>query len=163
MKIEKNKKNEDLFKIFQLIKETLLDEEKKKIIIRDLFVGEEWSWVVCGISKKSLETLEKNEFKRLPHTLQRHHFKTFDTTVEKLLSKDLNFEKWSKIIEEREKTHILTKEEHSMKQDYEFYEIPLKRGRFKNLKVNFSFRNEEKDFLREIRKSDLKVQKFEEL
>lgn len=64
MKIEKNKKNEDLFKIFQLIKKTSLDEKKKKIIIRALFVGEEWSWVVCGISKKSLEILEKNKFKK---------------------------------------------------------------------------------------------------
>ena len=162
MKIEKNKKNEDLFKIFQLIKETSLDEKKKKIIIRALFVAEEWSWVVCGISKKSLEIIEKKEFEKPSNTLQRHHFKTFNTTVEKLLSKDLNFEKWSKIIEEGEKTHILTKDEHGMKQDYEFYEIPLKKGLFKNLSRSFNFSNKEKDFLRKIRKSDFKVQKFEE-
>lgn len=110
-----------------------------------------------------METLEDNGFERRPHTLQRHHFKTFNTTVEKLLSKDLNFEKWSKIIEEGEKTHILTRKEHSMKQDYKFYEIPLNKGLFKNLPRNFSFKNEEKDFLRKIRKSDFKVQKFEEL
>ena len=163
MKVEKNKKNEDLFKIFQLIKKTSLDEKKKKIIIRALFVGEEWSWVVCGISKKSLEILEKNNFKIPPHTLQRHHFKPFNTTVGKLLSKDLNFEEWSKIIEEGEKTHILTKDEHRMKQEYKFYEIPLKKNLFKNLRIGFSFKDEEKNFLRKIRKSDFKVQKFEEL
>ena len=146
-----------------MIKETSLDEEKKKIIIRALFVAEEWSWVVYGISKKSLEILEKNNFKRPLNTLQRHHFKTFNTTAEKLLSKDLNFEEWSKIIEEGEKTYILTKNEHNMKQDYEFYEIPLEKGLFKNLSRNFSYKKEEKDFLRNIRKSDSKVQKFEEL
>lgn len=163
MKIEKNKKNYDLFKIFQLIKQTSLDEKKKKIIIRNLFVGEKWSWVVCGISKKSFEILKKNKFEKPRYTLQRHHFKTFNTTVAKLLSKDLNFEKWSQIIEEGEKTHILTNDEHRMKEDYKFYEIPLEKGLFKNLSVGFSYKNEEKDFLKTIIESDFKLQKFEEL
>ena len=156
--MQETKQNSDLYEIFIKLSKSTLSKNKKKQILRSLFIGEEWSWVVTGISKKSVISFRNDNFKKLPSLYQRHHFKSFDTTANELLAEgNLTFNRWSKIIEKGEKTHIVTKSEHDAKIAYDYFECPPEKGLFQNLSRSFRYTENEKKFLRSI---DIKSKPF---
>ena len=106
--MERTKKNEALFDIFVQIRNSDLNREKKNSLIRELFRGEDWSWVVTGISKESLNILKANNFEKKPYSLERHYISSIQTGLKLIEKRDLSFDDWSNIIEKGEKTHIIT-------------------------------------------------------
>ena len=153
----------ELYKIFLSIKESSLTDLKKKELIKSLLVGEEWSWVVRGISKESVNVLKNNNCEKPPYALCRHHLKPFNKTVIELLNlKETTVDDWSKIISKGEIVHIITNEEIKKKKDYEYFEVPAGKGLFLNRNVGFRYNDSEKDFVKLIgNKSKAIMQKFD--
>ena len=164
IKMKDSPENDELYQIFLSIKESsLLSVSKKKQLIRPLFIGEEWSWVVTGISKESVNVLKNNNYKKPPYALCRHHFKPFNETVIELLNLEKpTFNGWSEIISKGEIVHIITNEEHKKKEDYEYFDVPTDEGLFLNRNVGFRYNDSEKGFVKSIgNKSKAIMQKFD--
>ena len=159
-RVEENEHNNDLFGIFLKIKHSSLSVAKKKQLIRPLFIGEEWSWVVTGISKNSIIAIRQNDFKYPPHTLCRHHFKKSEETISELLDEQsLGFGDWSKIIAAGERVHIITNEEHKLENDYEFYPVDISDKLFGNKSRGFKYNKSEEEFVKRTVYKELKTQK----
>ena len=159
--MERTKKNEALFDIFVQIRNSDLNREKKNSLIRELFRGEDWSWVVTGISKESLNILKANNFEKKPYSLERHYISSIQTGLKLIEKRDLSFDDWSNIIEKGEKTHIITKLERKSKKDYEYYPIAVDLALFKNVHIGFRYDEEEKTYLKSINEgSEVNLQKF---
>ena len=77
---EKNKK--PLYEIYRVLNESDIPLFKKKAILRSLFIGESWTWVVTKISPTALKQFREHEYKKEPHTYDRHHPKPFKKTAE---------------------------------------------------------------------------------
>jgi hypothetical protein len=160
IEMDDNEQNNDLFRIFLQIKQSSLSVAKKKQLIRPLFIGEEWSWVVTGISKKSIIAIHQNDFKYPSHTLCRHHFKKSEQTLSKLLDeRSISFGDWSKIIAEGERVHIITNEEHALEDDYEYFPVENSEKLFGNKSRGFKYNKPEQDYIRRTLTSEMKPYK----
>ena len=108
-----NERKKCLYELYKILNESGLPLQKKKVILRSLFVGESWTWCVTEISKAALMQFEKDKYKKEPHMYDRHHPIPFKKTAEEMLVKpSLSYKDWCRIIDRNEKVHLITKDEH---------------------------------------------------
>ena len=156
--------NKDLHRLYLNLYDSSLEYKKKKAILRSLLVGESWTWVVEGISVRSWEILKANGFRKIPNTFERHHFVPFADLANRLLrGEKLNRHDWMFTVKLGEGVHIITKEEHKSKCDYEFFAIDPELRLFQNQSVGFCFGESEKNLLESFcEDTPISVQKFKQ-
>ena len=136
-------------------------QQKKKIILKSLFVGEHFSWKIIGISKLCFKEYKKNNFKKVTKFKKinkkfiRHKFITFFQTAEILFSKKFPAKDFWEIIIENEKTHLITKEERDSK-EYFYIDIPIEGGYFLNQNSGFEYSIKEEYFFKILDKGKIK-------
>ena len=150
MSDEQNKKT--LYELYRLLNESEIPLFKKKAVLRSLFIGESWTWVVTEISREALKQLKADGFKKLPHKYDRHHPIPFKKTAEQMLvTSTLPYKAWCRIIKKNEKVYLITKDEHRKWNKEQPEMIPIaKQGLFNNggRTVGFSYGEDEIEYLK---------------
>lgn len=156
--------NKDLHRLYLNLYDSSLEYKKKKAILQSLLVDESWTWVVEGISVNSWEIFRANGFRKIPNTFRRHHFVPFADLANRLLrGEKLNWHDWMLTIKLGKGVHIITKEEHKSKCDYEFFAIDPELRLFQNQSGNFCFGESEKNLLESFcENTPISVQKFKQ-
>ena len=148
-----NYKSYQLYDIYSQLIDSDFSIEKKKLVFKSLFVGEHFSWKIIGISKLCFEEYNKNnfkkvtKFKRVNKKFVRHQFTTFSQRAEKLCTKKVLANDFWEIMNESEKTHLITIGERDSK-EYFFIDIPLEGGYFLNQNSGFEYSLKEEYFLK---------------
>jgi hypothetical protein len=148
-----NYKSYQLYDIYSQLIDSDFSIEKKKLVFKSLFVGEHFSWKIIGISKLCFEEYKKNnfkkvtKFKRVNKKFVRHQFTTFSQRAEKLCTKKVLANDFWEIMNESEKTHLITIGERDSK-EYFFIDIPLEGGYFLNQNSGFEYSLKEEYFLK---------------
>lgn len=148
-----NYKSYQLYDIYSQLIDSDFSIEKKKLVFKSLFVGEHFSWKIIGISKLCFEEYKKNnfkkvtKFKRVNKKFVRHQFTTFSQRAEKLCTKKVLANDFWEIMNESEKTHLITIGERDSK-EYFFIDIPLEGGYFLNQNSGFEYSLKEDYFLK---------------
>ena len=143
-------KSDIFYELYEKLFYSDLKLSKKKIILRSLFTGENWSWRVVGISKKTFELCKQNDFKKVSKKFERHHFIPFAETAKIMFENSLLTKvQWWKKIDENEKTHLICKDEHKKGSSYRFFEIKDE-NLFANKNIGWEHGLEEQRFLRGI-------------
>ena len=148
-----NYKSYQLYDIYSQLIDSDFSIEKKKLVFKSLFVGEHFSWKIIGISKLCFEEYKKNnfkkvtKFKRVNKKFVRHQFTTFSQRAEKLCTKKVLANDFWEIMNESEKTHLITIGERDSK-EYFFIDIPLEGGYFLNQNSGFEYSLTEEYFLK---------------
>ena len=148
-----NYKSYQLYDIYSQLIDSDFSIEKKKLVFKSLFVGEHFSWKIIGISKLCFEEYKKNnfkkvtKFKRVNKKFVRHQFTTFSQRAEKLCTKKFLANDFWEIMNESEKTHLITIGERDSK-EYFFIDIPLEGGYFLNQNSGFEYSLKEEYFLK---------------
>lgn len=148
-----NYKSYQLYNIYSQLIDSDFSIEKKKLVFKSLFVGEHFSWKIIGISKLCFEEYKKNnfkkvtKFKRVNKKFVRHQFTTFSQRAEKLCTKKVLANDFWEIMNESEKTHLITIGERDSK-EYFFIDIPLEGGYFLNQNSGFEYSLKEEYFLK---------------
>ena len=156
-----NYKSNYLYEIYLNLIDSEFEIEKKKIILKSLFVGEHFSWKIIGISKLCFKEYKKGNFKKVTKfkktnkKLIRHKFITFSQTAEILFSKKIPAKDFWEIIIENEKTHLITKEERDSK-EYFYTDIPIEGGYFLNQNSSFEYSTKEEYFLKILDREKIK-------
>ena len=123
---------------------------KKKNIMTSIVGREVWSWRVVGISKNSVRKIISHNYKSsVKRELQRdHYFQGRNETYNYIFENFLNIDDWWKEVWDKDRTIILTKEEHSSKKtsnhvfnyDEEVFELDWTLGLFQCAKqVGFDY------------------------
>jgi len=106
----------ELHNIYESVFKSSLPMTKKERILNSIFGYESWSWRVVGISKKALDVFKNNEFKYKSGVFQRdHYFQGRNETYNYIFENFLNIDDWWNEVWDKDRTIILTKEEHSSK------------------------------------------------
>ena len=156
-----NYKSYQLYDIYSQLIDSDFSIEKKKLVFKSLFVGEHFSWKIIGISKLCFEEYKKNnfkkvtKFKRVNKKFVRHQFTTFSQRAEKLCTKKVLANDFWEIMNESEKTHLITIGERDSK-EYFFIDIPLEGGYFLNQNSSFEYSTKEEYFLKILDKEKIK-------
>ena len=155
-----NYKSNQLYDMYSKLIDSDFSIEKKKIVLKSLFVGEHFSWKIIGISKLCFEEYKKNNFKKVTKSkkykkLVRNKFITFSQTAEILFSKKIPAKDFWEIIIENEKTHLITKEERDSK-EYFYIDIPIEGGYFLNQNSGFEYSTKEEYFFKILDKEKIK-------
>jgi len=159
-----NYKSHYLYEIYSKLIDSDFTIEKKKLVLKSLFLGEHFSWKIVGISKLCFEEYKKNNFKKITkfkrknNKIVRHQFTTFSQIVEKLCTKKKLANDLWKIINESQKTHLITKGELDSKQ-YFYTEIPIEGGYFLNQNSGFEYSTKEQFFLKILDKEKVEWKK----
>ena len=155
-----NYKSNYLYEIYLNLFDSDFATEKKKIILKSLFVGEHFSWKIIAISKLCFKEYKKNnfkkvtKFKKINKKILRHKI-NISQTAEILFSKKFPAKDFWEIIIENEKTHLITKEERDSK-EYFYIDIPIEGGYFLNQNSSFEYSTKEEYFLKILDKEKIK-------
>ena len=160
-----NYKSDEFYNLYSQIFDSNFSIEKKKVILRALFSGEYCLMRITSISKQCYEEYKKNnfkkitKFKRVNKRFVRHQFVTFSETLEEILVRKFKINELWKIIDENEKTHLITKGEKD-KEEYSYINIPIEGGYFLNKTVGFEYGKKEELYLKYISKQRIRWKKM---
>jgi len=155
-----NYKSNYLYEIYLNLFDSDFATEKKKIILKSLFVGEHFSWKIIAISKLCFKEYKKNnfkkvtKFKKINKKILRHKI-NISQTAKILFAKKIPAKDFWEIIIENEKTHLITKEERDSK-EYFYIDIPIEGGYFLNQNSSFEYSTKEEYFLKILDKEKIK-------
>ncbi len=163
-----NYKSEEFYNLYLQIFDSNFSIEKKKVVLKALFSGEYCLMRITSISKQCYEVYKKNNFKKVTKFKRankrfiRHQFVTFNETLKEILDRKFEIKDFWKIIDENEKTHLITKGERD-KEEYSYINIPIEGGYFLNKTVGFEYGKKEQLYLKYISKQRIrwKKKKFE--
>ena len=159
-----NYKSNYLYDIYSNLIDSDFVIEKKRLILKSLFVGEHFSWKIIAISKLCFEEYKKNNFKKVTKFKKknkkfvRHKFITFSQTAEILCAKKIPAKDFWKIIIENEKTYLITKDELDSK-EYFYIDVPIEGGYFLNQNSGFEYSTKEEYFLKILDKEKIEWKK----
>jgi hypothetical protein len=159
-----NYKSIDLYRIYSNLIDSDFVIEKKKIILKSLFVGEHFSWKIIAISKLCFQEYKKNNFKKVTKfkikkkKFLRHKFITLSQTAEILCAKKFPAKDFWEIIIENENTHLITLGERDSK-EYFYIDIPIEGGYFLNQNSGFEYSTKEEYFFKILDKEKIKWKK----
>ena len=159
-----NYKSNYLYDIYSNLIDSDFVIEKKRLILKSLFVGEHFSWKIIAISKLCFEEYKKNNFKKVTKFKKknkkfvRHKLTTFSQTAEILCSKKISAKDFWKIIIENEKTHLITKDELDSK-EYFYIDVPIEGGYFLNQNSGFEYSIKEEYFFKILDKEKIEWKK----
>tara|TARA_Y100000991_G_C21750098_1_gene254272 strand:- start:24 stop:557 length:534 start_codon:yes stop_codon:yes gene_type:complete len=164
-----NYKSEEFYNLYSQIYDSNFPMEKKKVVLKALFSGEYCLMRITSISKQCYEEYKKNNFnkvtkvKRANKKFVRYQFVTFNETLKEILVRKFDIKDFWKIIDENERTHLITKGERD-KEEYSYINIPIEGGYFLNKTVGFEYGKKEQLYLKYISKQRIrwKKMKFEQ-
>ena len=139
-----NYKSEEFYNLYSQIFDTNFSIEKKKVILKALFSGEYSLMRITSISKQCYEEYKKNNFKKITKSKRankkfvRYQFVSFNETLKEILDRKFEIKDFWRIIDENEKTHLITKEERE-KEEYSYINIPVEGGCLLNKTVGFDY------------------------
>jgi hypothetical protein len=160
-----NYKSEEFYDIYLKIFNSNFPMEKKKVILKSLFSGEYCLFRITSISKLCFEECKKNnfkkvtKFKRVNKRFVRHQFITLNETLTEILKTKIPIKNFWKIIDENEKTHLITRYERD-KEEYSYINIPIEGGYFLNKTVGFEFSKKEELYLKYLSKQKIRWKKM---
>ena len=160
-----NYKSDEFYKLYSQIFDSNFPIEKKKVVLKALFSGEYSLMRITSISKKCYEEYKKNnfkkvtKFKRANKKFVRFQFITFNETLNEILERKFEIKDLWKIIDENEKTHLITREEKD-KEEYSYINIPIEGGYFLNKTVGFEYGKKEELYLKYISKQRIRWKKM---
>ena len=137
------KRINEMFKLYNVICASSYSDKKKRMLISTILGYEDWAWRVEGISKEALIRCKLNNYKRPKGLARDHHVCDRKETYNRLIEENLSQDKWWKYFWERDKTRILTNEEHVNKNTSypEIIEIDWTEGYFQSRGyAGFNFR-----------------------
>ncbi len=159
-----NYKSEEFYKVYSQIFDSNFSIEKKKILLKALFSGEYCLMRITSISKQCFEEYKKNDFKKVTKFKRankrfiRYQPITFSETLKKILDRKFDIKDFWKIIDENEKTHLITKGERE-KEEYSYINIPIEGGYFLNKTAGFEYGKKEELYLKYISKQKIRWKK----
>ena len=160
-----NYKSEQFYDLYVKIYDSNFPLEKKKVILKALFSGEYCLLRITSISKLCYEEYKKNnfkkvtKFKRANKKFLRHQFISFTQTLTELLERKVLIKDFWKMIDENEKTHLITRAEKD-KGEYSFINIPIEGGYFLNKTVGFEYSKKEELYLKYISNQRIRWKKM---
>ena len=160
-----NYKSDEFYKLYSQIFDSNFPIEKKKVVLKALFTGEYSLMRITSISKQCYEENKKNnfkkvtKFKRANKKFVRHQFVTFNETLREILERKFEINDFWKIIDENEKTHLITRGEKD-KEEYSYINIPIEGGYFLNKTVGFEYGKKEELYLKYISKQRIRWKKM---
>ncbi len=160
-----NYKSEEFYNLYSQIFDSKFVIEKKKIVLKALFSGEYSLMRITSISKQCYEEYKKNNFKKVTKLKNankkfiRHQFVTFNETLKEILDRKFEIKDFWKIIDQNEKTHLITKGERD-KEEYSYINIPIEGGYFLNKTVGFEYGKKEELYLKYISKRRIRWKKM---
>ena len=124
------------------------------MLISTILGYEDWAWRVEGISKGALMRCKVIDYKRPKGLVRDHHVCDRKETYSRLIEVNLSQDKWWKYFWERDKTRILTNEEHVKKNtsNPEIIKIDWTEGYFQSRGyAGFNFRKSvEGEFVKQL-------------
>ena len=160
-----NYKSNEFYNFYSQIYDSNFSIEKKKVILKALFSGEYSVMRITSISKQCYEEYKKNnfkkvtKFKRANKKFVRYQFVAFNETLKEVLERKFKIKEFWKIIDENEKTHLITKGERD-KEEYTYINIPIEGGYFLNKTVGFEYGKKEQLYLKYISKQRIRWKKM---
>ena len=160
-----NYKSEQFYDLYVKIYDSNFPLEKKKVILKALFSGEYCLLRITSISKLCFEEYKKNnfkkvtKFKRVNKKFLRYQFISFTQTLKELLERKVLIKDFWKMIDENEKTHLITRGEKD-KGEYSFINIPIEGGYFLNKTVGFEYSKKEELYLKYISNQRIRWKKM---
>ena len=160
-----NYKSEEFYNLYSQIFDSKFVIEKKKIVLKALFSGEYSLMRITSISKQCYEEYKKNNFKKVTKLKNankkfiRYQFVTFNETLKEILDRKFEIKDFWKIIDQNEKTHLITKGERD-KEEYSYINIPIEGGYFLNKTVGFEYGKKEELYLKYISKRRIRWKKM---
>ena len=160
-----NYKSEEFYNLYSQIFDSNFSLEKKKIVLKALFSGEYSLMRITSISKQCYEEYKKNnfkkvtKFKRANKKFVRHQFVTFNDTLREILNQKFEIKNFWKIIDENEKTHLITRAERD-KEEYSYISIPVEGGYFLNKTVGFEYGKKEELYLKYVSQQRIRWKKM---
>jgi len=160
-----NYKSEEFYNLYSQIFDSNFSLEKKKIVLKALFSGEYSLMRITSISKQCYEEYKKNnfkkvtKFKRANKKFVRHQFVTFNDTLREILNQKFEIKDFWKIIDENEKTHLITRAERE-KEEYSYISIPVEGGYFLNKTVGFEYGKKEELYLKYVSQQRIRWKKM---
>ena len=151
--------------MYSQIFDSNFSKEKKKIVLKALFSGEYSLMRITSISKQCYEEYKKNnfkkvtKFKRANKKFVRYQFVTFNETLKEILERKFQINDFWKIIDENEKTHLITREEKD-KEEYSYINIPIEGGYFLNKTVGFEYGKKEELYLKYLSQQRIRWKKM---
>ena len=160
-----NYKSEEFYNLYLQIFDSNFSIEKKKVVLKALFSGEYCLMRITSISKQCYEEYKKNNFKKVTKLKNankkfiRYQFVTFNETLKEILDRKFEIKDFWKIIDQNEKTHLITKGERD-KEEYSYINIPIEGGYFLNKTVGFEYGKKEELYLKYISKRRIRWKKM---
>ncbi len=125
-----------IYKFYKLIHHSQFSIAKKRTLMTAALGYECWSWRVVGITHNAVMAIASNNYKHPKKTLSRDHRKPRAKTYERLFSGSLfPFEKWRKLVWEKDTTVLMTNEEHQSGVVSKIYRVDYRRGLFQCSRV----------------------------
>ena len=160
-----NYKSDEFYNLYAQIFDSNFSMEKKKVVLKALFSGEYCLMRITSISKQCYEEYKKNNFKKVikfkkPNKrFVRHQFVTFNDTLKEVLDRKFEMKDFWKIIDENEKTHLITRGEREQ-EEYSYINIPIEGGYFLNKTTGFEYGKKEQLYLKYISKQRIRWKKM---
>ena len=160
-----NYKSDEFYNLYAQIFDSNFSIEKKKVVLKALFSGEYCLMRITSISKQCYEEYKKNNFKKVTKFKKpnkrfvRHQFVTFNDTLKEVLDKKFEMKDFWKIIDENEKTHLITRGERE-REEYSYINIPIEGGYFLNKTTGFEYGKKEQLYLKYISKQRIRWKKM---
>ena len=160
-----NYKSDEFYNLYSQIFDSNFSIEKKKVVLKALFSGEYCLMRITSISKQCYEEYKKNNFKKVTKFKKpnkrfvRHQFVTFNDTLKEVLDKKFEIKDFWKIIDENEKTHLITRGEREQ-EEYSYFNIPIEGGYFLNKTTGFEYGKKEQLYLKYISKQRIRWKKM---
>ena len=160
-----NYKSDEFYNFYSQIFDSNFSMDKKKVVLKALFLGEYSLKRITSISKQCYEEYKKNNFKKINKFKRankrfiRHQFVTFNETLREILDRKFEIKDFWKIIDENEKTHLITKAEKD-KEEYLYINIPIEGGYFLNKTVGYEYGKKEQLYLKYISKQRIRWKKM---
>ena len=160
-----NYKSDEFYNLYAQIFDSNFSMEKKKVVLKALFSGEYCLMRITSISKQCYEEYKKNNFKKVikfkkPNKrFVRHQFVTFNDTLKEVLDRKFEMKNFWKIIDENEKTHLITRGEREQ-EEYSYINIPIEGGYFLNKTTGFEYGKKEQLYLKYISKQRIRWKKM---
>lgn len=142
----------ELYNFYLEIKQANLPDWKKHRLMTALLGGEIISWRVVGITHEALQSMAKNDFKKIPgDKINRSHITSRNKIFGYMLSNNLTKDEWHSYWIKNDRTIISTSSENQKDIFSEIFYFDNSGELFQSKKIaNWRHRKVERDFLRSI-------------
>ena len=122
---------EAIYEFYCLIYSSNFAQAKKRTLMTSVMCYEKWSWRVVGITENAVRAIARNNYNKPKKILARDHVNPRAETYSKIFSGDLmSLHDWWSWVWERDKTVLMTNDEHHSRAISRVFEIDTSLGLF---------------------------------